>query len=835
MIVAGSASPLLLSSAGGYNLTNSLRFRSSASAYLNRTPASAGNRQIWTYSALVKRGVLGQDIYLLTGESGSNNDEYSYVYIKSDEGIRFVIGQIGSNPHLTNSAAVFRDPSAWYHIVSTFDSTQATAANRWRLYVNGVEQTMSGTVMSQNYNSGWINNNSRQGIMGRLNYATNTSDGYMAEVNFIDGQALTPSSFGETSSTTGVWIPKKYTGTYGTNGFYLPFTDNSALTTSSNVGLGKDFSGNANYWTTNNISITSGSTYDSMTDVPTLTSTTTANYAVLNPLDYNSTYLTLSAGNLQQTYGGLAAAAASRATMVIPTTGKYYWEITLTTIGTNNTTIRAGICSPTTAISGNSIDNASTAYLQITNGQKRNNATDSTYGAGFSNGQILQVLYDATAGSIYFGQNDSYANGSGSFNQTFSNATAAFTGLSGEFMPCFITYGGSDIAVNFGQRPFAYTPPTGFVGLNTFNLPTPTIGATASTTANKYFDINTYTGDGSQTASFTNSGSMQPDMVWSRIRSGTPQAIGVFDSVRGTTGQSLDTAATTAEGTWNGALSSEYGYVSAFNSNGFSVNDGSVATTGGYVNFSGRTYVGWQWRASNATAVTNTAGSITSTVSANTSAGFSIVTATTPASYTNYTAGHGLGVTPSMIIYKERTGTSNWWVWHTSFATASNALQLNTTGGILSGGYFGTQTDTVVAFSGVQTGLSTGFVAYCFAQIAGYSAFGSYTGNGDPNGAFVYLGFRPKFVLIKSTASGTNWVLHDSSREPFNEMGTNSIGYALNTENSAVESTNANLWAIDFTSNGFKNRSSSASVNSSGQTYIYMAFAENPFKYANAK
>jgi hypothetical protein len=225
-----------------------------------------------------------------------------------------------------------------------------------------------------------------------------------------------------------------------------------------------------------------------MTDVPTLTSATAANYAVMNPLDYNATYLTLSAANLQQTYAGVTAAAASRATMVIPTTGKYYWEVTLTTIGTNNTTIRAGICSPTTDISGNSIDNSATSYLQITNGQKRNNASDSTYGAGFSNGQILQVLYDATAGSIYFGQNDSYANGSGSFNQAFSGATAAFTGLSGEFMPCFITYGGSDIAVNFGQRPFTYTPPSGFVRLNTFNISAGTITTSGSFTGNAATD-----------------------------------------------------------------------------------------------------------------------------------------------------------------------------------------------------------------------------------------------------------------------------------------------------------------------------------------------------------
>ena len=195
-----------------------------------------------------------------------------------------------------------------------------------------------------------------------------------------------------------------------------------------------------------------------------------SNYATINPLDYNSTYLTLNDGNLHQTYSGVVAAAASRATMAIPTTGKFYWEVYLTTIGTNTTTIRAGICRQSTAISANSIDGSDTSYMASTTGQKRNNSSDTTYGAAFSNGQILQVLYDATAGAIYFGQNNSFANGSGSYNQVFSSATAAFTSLSGEFMPFFITYGGSDISVNFGQRPFAYTPPSGYVALNSFNL-----------------------------------------------------------------------------------------------------------------------------------------------------------------------------------------------------------------------------------------------------------------------------------------------------------------------------------------------------------------------------
>jgi hypothetical protein len=558
-----------------------------------------------------------------------------------------------------------------------------------------------------------------------------------------------------------------------------------------------------------------------MTDVPTLTSATTANYAVINPLDYNATYLTLSAANLQQTYAGVTAAAASRATMVIPTTGKYYWEVTLTTIGTNNTTIRAGICSPTTAISGNSIDGSATSYLQITNGQKRNNATDSTYGAGFSNGQILQVLYDATAGSIYFGQNNSFANGSGSFNQAFSGATAAFTGLSGEFMPCFITYGGSDIAVNFGQRPFSYTPPTGFVALNTFNLPTPTIGATASTTANKYMDATLYTGNGS-TQTITNSGSMQPDFVWVKSRNAAV-AHALVDSVRGVD-KYLYSSLTIAEETQTNALSS-------FNSNGF-----SLAGSFGNVNANGTTYVAWQWRASNATAVTNTAGSITSTVSANTSAGFSIVTYTGTGS--NATVGHGLGVAPSMIIIKNRSTVTDWPVYHGSNTTspATQRVLLNTTDATATSSTYWNNTAptssvfSISTYSGVN-GNTNAMVAYCFAQVAGYSAFGSYTGNGSTDGPFIFTGFRPRFVMTKKTNSTSGWGMVDTSINPNNQATTY---LQANTSGAVVGGTSSN--GMDMLSNGFKIRSSDASFNeTNGDTYIYAAFAENPFKYANAR
>ena len=276
-----SAAKIAAPSGGGYNLARSLRFRASASAYLSRTPASAGNRQTFTISGWFKRGQLGIFQRLFVSTNDGLNVNWDQIYFNSDDTI-YLWGYSGSSIYQLITNAVFRDPSAWYHIVVAYDTTQVTAANRIKLYVNGVQQTFSGGsggYPAQNYST-YFNLNCPQ----YLGYSANMLDGHCAEHNWVDGQALTPSSFGSTNSTTGVWQPARYTGTYGTNGFYLPFTDNSALTTSSNVGLGKDFSGNGNYWTTNNISITAGVTYDSMTDVPTLTSATIGNFPVLNPL-----------------------------------------------------------------------------------------------------------------------------------------------------------------------------------------------------------------------------------------------------------------------------------------------------------------------------------------------------------------------------------------------------------------------------------------------------------------------------------------------------------------------------------------------------------------------
>ena len=321
-----------------------------------------------------------------------------------------------------------------------------------------------------------------------------------------------------------------------------------------------------------------------------------------------------------------------------------------------------------------------------------------------------------------------------------------------------------------------------------------------------------YTGNSStQTISNAVNGvSMQPDFVWVKGRSGTTSH-NLSDSVRGT--------ASTLFSNTTGAENTSASRINAFNSNGFSVGNDTD------VNTNTATYVGWQWKAGG-TAVSNTAGSITSSVSANTTAGFSVVSATTTSAAG--TIGHGLGVAPSMIIGVNRAAPNGWWVYHASRG-ATKYLVLNTTAAeVTSAAVWNNTAPTSTVFSQGSGGWNNAATAifYCFAPVAGYSAFGSYTGNGSADGPFVYLGFRPRFVVIKASSTISQWVLWDTSRNTFNV--TNSILYP-NLSNAE------SVFAMDIVSNGFKFREAGGAGNDSGVTYIYMAFAENPFKYANAR
>jgi hypothetical protein len=782
--------------ASGYNINNSLRTRASASAYLNRTTGTPTLTTKFTWSGWIKRGQLSttQVFYSIGQPTTSAN----YIQFQISSADQIIIQGTTTSASVLNVAtnAVFRDPSAWYHVVVSIDTTQATAANRVIVYINGVQQTL--TITTQIAQNATIPGNTSGYIsaISSLNFSgayQSFFDGYLAEVNFIDGQALTPSSFGSTDAVTGQWLPKKYSGTYGTNGFYLKFSD-IAQTVSSNVGLGKDFSTNTNFWVTNNISVTAGVTYDAMTDSPTLGGSA-SNYAVLNALAPAQSGVTLSNGNLRftNTNTGSAYAVASTFGATDANSGeipnKFYFEATLTqanTGGSNN--------SQFVGVGGSVYRRDGT------------NAGGGAFGATYTTGDIIGVADDVANSIVYFYKNN-VLQGSQSY-------TAGSTR-----QPQVYGYYNIIWDVNFGQRPFTYTPPTGYKALNTYNLPNVTIPK-----GNTVMDATLYTGTGAN-ATITNAGGFKPDLVWVKVRSTTGTHV-LTDSNRGANKQ-LFSNLTNAEATSTIKIT-------GFTSTGFTLGADNGTGTGD-ANFNGSTYVGWQWQAGQGSTSSNTNGSITSTVSVNTTAGFSVVTYTGTGA--NATVGHGLGVAPAMVIVKRRNSTGNWNVRHVSI-TAANSLYLNLTNASQSDPTVWNSTvPTSTVFSiGTDTGVNASggtYVGYCWAEIAGFSKFGSYTGNGSTDGAFVYLGFRPKFVLVKNITTGGvgyDWYIIDSTRNSYNQQTL-----YLKPNTSGAEENLTSSYPLDFLSNGFKMRNNATGLNGSGGTMIYMAFAENPFKNSNAR
>jgi len=793
--------------AGGYEIERSLRFNSSDSASLTKTFNATGSQTTYAFSFWLKKtnnSSIYQNILI------DNDSSSSQIRINDTTGgfeLRFAAA--GASAALTTNRK-FRDPSAWYHIVCVYDSTNATSSNRMRIYVNGVRETsfLGETQPTQNLASAFITN----GHTYTLGYfAANTAiDGYLAEVNYLDG--LTPGTatddangsvtgipnaqyltdFGEFDATTGVWNPIEYTGSYGTNGFHLDFADNSSA-----AALGYDAAG-SNDWTVNNLSVTAGAGNDSLRDSPTngdpandtgLGGEVPGNYCTWNPIASNSIYFaTLSNGNLDAAASGNARIAFG--TIAIPSSGKWYFEVTTTGSPSYPYIGVASYGDTSTAYPQDNIFPSVTYYG--TDGTKDVDGTYSAYGATYSNATIgVAVNVDSSQVTFY---KDGVSQG------------AISKAVVGAF-PFVSTAGGSGTFIaNFGQRAFAYSAPSGFKALCTANLPTPTIadGSTA-------MDVALYTGNG--TSVTVADLAFSPDFVWLKGRS-DPDRHGLYDTVRGAT-KRLQSSETNAEDTQNG--------VTAFNSDGFVV--GNYAETNG----SGRTYVGWTWDAGSST-VSNTDGSVTSSVRANATAGFSIVTYTGTGSAA--TVGHGCNAAPSLIIQKRTDASENWVVYHS--ATGNSAyLKLNDADAAFTGSSIFNNTDPTSSVFPLKDSTWNNadngtFVAYCFAAVESYSAFGSYTGNGSSTN-FVHLGFRPRFVMVKRTDSANGWFISDSARGSYNVLSAN-----LRADSSSDESSIGTI-PQDFVSNGFVLKDNSGAQNTLNGTYIYAAFAEHPFRSSRAR
>ena len=566
---------------------------------------------------------------------------------------------------------------------------------------------------------------------------------------------------------------------------------------------GADASGNGNDWTTNNINNTdsTATTYDIMSDVATLTDEDTGNYAMLNPLDHFSTNVDFSEANLKYTVPAGSYTNGTVATSTITmTSGKWYCE--MTALSDYSMMGVAKLPRANMRYLGDDV----TGYGYYTNGSKYNNASAVSYGATFTTNDVIGVALDLDAGTLTF-----YKNG-------VSQGTA-FTGLSGEFV--FAT-GNTNVsnnsitAVNFGQRPFAYTPPTGYKKLNTYNLPD-----SAIKDGSQYMNPVTYTGNGDNTGRAITGVGFSPDFVWVKDRTSGNTHI-LQDTIRGA-GKCLFSAGTGAESSTSGDL------IQSFDSDGFTVNTTFLGNTNNLsTNGSGLNYVAWNWRASDSSPVSNTDGTITSTVSANTDSGFSVVTYTGTAAVA--TVGHGLGVAPSMIITKNRDTTTAWWVYHAALGN-TKYMVLNTTDAAATSSVAWNNTSptsTVFTLGGAGNPSNANQdVAYCFAEVEGFSKFGSYTGNGSTDGPFVYTGFRPAFIMTKCSSSGGEWEMYDTSRGSYNAVTS-----TLEAQSSTSE---LNYYTIDILSNGFKQRNYYNTQNQSGATFIYMAFAEHPFKQSLAR
>ena len=418
-------------------------------------------------------------------------------------------------------------------------------------------------------------------------------------------------------------------------------------------------------------------------------------------------------------------------------------------------------------------------------------------------GDVIAAAIDMDNSTIKF-----YKNGSEVGSIDFSTGNAhRFT--EGMYVSQFSGYG----HWNFGARPFAYTPPTNYVSLCTQNLSDPTIadGSTA-------MDVSLWTGNG---AARSISGlNFSPDFVWMKARTLGSANHGLFDIVRGATKRLISNG--------NAAESTQSQTLTAFNSDGFDLGTDTA--------YNGNTYpvVGWAWDAGSSTA-SNTDGSITSQVRASQTAGFSIVSyAGALSSAGSSTVGHGLNAAPSLIIVKNRDdGAEDWVVFHESLGNAAfvrlNQTNAQNTGSSMWGSTSPTSSVFTVGYSAQANISGDDHIAYCFAPVEGYSAFGSYEGNGDGNGPFVYTGFRPAFLMIKASSTTGNWHMHDTSRSVDNPAPERLFSNLTNAEQTSSAGN------IDILSNGFKLKNSTAGYNADGVTHVYVAFAEHPFKTARAR
>jgi hypothetical protein len=507
-------SPPAISSAAAaaeYDIANSARFDDGSTPYLNLTP-SASDRKKWTISCWVKRGNLGSFQYIFSAGSGSLDSSLRF---ENTDSLKFQHRTAANAGRLITNAK-YRDPSAWYHIVVASDTANATAGDRMKMYVNGLEVTSFSTDdnPNQNLEPGWNSANAHR--VGASNTPLEYLDGHLAEFYSIDGQALTPSDFGETDGTYGHWKAIEYTGSYGTNGFYLPFEDGTSL--------GNDESGNNNDFTQTSISVAA----DQMLDSP------TNNFCTLNPLNYNSTYAAIAEGLLHGKGVNTSDAGGIRGTVSVAT-GKWYWEV-LVTLGTANAYPHIGIANADVAVGTNHVNDAAwspdgSGSIAVSGNQTGITEESGQDGVDFTTGDIIQVALDLENGKLWFGKNNTWINSGSPTGGT--NNQLSISGGTAVVPTCFMYTSTAVAAFNFGQDSsfaggktaqgnaddngygdFYYSPPSGFLALCTDNLTdlsTPYQAYSSCGTEDEALEV-TYTGNGNADGPFIYLGFMATEI-----------------------------------------------------------------------------------------------------------------------------------------------------------------------------------------------------------------------------------------------------------------------------------------------------------------------------------
>jgi len=729
----------------------------------------AGSRTTATISCWIKSDFYRA--FFIDAAGGSSNSLETSIYMSTSS---IGVGRYDSSWGQVNGSN--RDPAAWYHVMWVLDTNNSTGSDRIRVYVNGVRRTFSFSFTpSQGENLGW--NNSAPVYIGHRQQIPDSSGdyywGYLAEMHHVDGTALDPTDFGELDNN-GVWRPIEVSGlTYGTNGFYLKF-DPSATN-----GIGHDHSGNGNNFTPTGFT-TSGIRSDVMSDTP------TNNWATLNAAGKQSG-VTLSEGNLK-----LSSSSNDRAAMSTQAyeSGKYYLEFVSDQTGSMNVVgFALDGSTAVTAFNTNHDIPLQTGFWGFTqqfyvweNGSPRSVSLPLT--------TKYQMAVDFDNGKFWYGDAGSWYNSGNP--ATGANATGTFTPSGRYFFVVQTRNTSNSITVNFGAHGFEYTPPTGFdSAASTSALPAPDIKD-----GSKYFKPLIYLPDGSSSFSVTGVG-FQPDLVWIKSRNYNEDHQ-VNDSLRGAT-KALQTNIPGTEVTQSNGLTS-------FDSDGFTV--GNLSD----YNYNGDSIISWNWKEGTAN-------------------GLDIVSYEGTGS--TQTISHNLGVPPAFVIVKTLDNGRDWYCYHQSLGAGKTILLSYNGGEFSSTNYWNNTAPSSTVFTvGSDVGtneLNNTYIAYCFAEVEGFSKFGSYIGNGSTDGPFVYCGFKPALIIYKrSDASGAWWV-YDSARSPGNGS---SLDFYIRA-NSDLSETNDGAYSsgedIDLVANGFKVRDSGGDVNVSGSNYIFMTWASSPF------